>query len=56
MEEEKRKKIEAKLRHMLMLADQSREENRPAAESKPPGIRVIRRRKGEPDMQIHLNI
>jgi hypothetical protein len=43
--------LEAKLRQMFLIASQTPEENRPTP-CKPRGIRVIRRRKGEPDMQI----
>ena len=51
MEEGKRIRLEAKLRRMIALKDQSQEENR-QAKSTPPGTRVIRRRKGAPDKHI----
>jgi hypothetical protein len=51
MDEYKKKQLEAKLRQMFLNASQTPEENRPTP-CKPSGIRVIRRRKGEPDMQI----
>ncbi len=51
MEEDKRKKIEAKLRQMIAAEKNSSEENRPA-EVKSYGATVIRRRKGTPDTQI----
>ena len=51
MEEGKRKRIEAKLRELIALQNQSKNENRPAR-STPPGTRVIRRRKGAPDKHI----
>jgi hypothetical protein len=52
MEEEKKKRIEAKLRQMLELHDQSQKKER-QAKSTPPGTRVIRRRKGAPDKHIN---
>jgi hypothetical protein len=51
MEEAKMKMIEAKLRKMIALQEQSQEENRPATRI-PLGTRVIRRRKGAPDKHI----
>ena len=51
MEEEKRKKIEEQLRQMIALTNQSQTVNRPG-KSRPGGVRVIRRRKGQPDMHI----
>ena len=51
MDESKKKQLEAKLRQMFLIASQTPEESRPTP-CKPRGIRVIRRRKGEPDMQI----
>jgi hypothetical protein len=51
MEKMKVKEIEKKLRRLL-LAEKRRDENRPASESKPPERRVIRRRKGIPDLDI----
>jgi hypothetical protein len=51
MEAEKKKRIEAQLRQLLQKANQTQKEER-IAESRPAGIRVIRRRKGQPDLQI----
>ena len=51
MDEAKKKQLEAKLRQMFLNASQTREEGRPAID-KPRVIRVIRRRKGQPDTQI----
>lgn len=51
MDEAKKKQLEAKLRQMFNNASFTQEEDRPTLR-KPRNIRVIRRRKGEPDMQI----
>ena len=51
MDEEKKKKIEAKLRQLLELHNESQKED-PPPKSAPPGTRVIRRRKGAPDKHI----
>ncbi len=51
MEEDKRKKIEARLRQMIAAEKSSSEESRPA-EVKSYNVTVIRRRKGNPDTQI----
>lgn len=52
MDEAKKKQLEAKLRQMFLNAtNQTQEEDRPTPR-KSSNIRVIRRRKGEPDMQI----
>ena len=51
MDEAKKKQLEAKLRQMFLNASQTQESDRPTPR-KLPNIRVIRRRKGEPDMQI----
>jgi hypothetical protein len=51
MDEAKKKQLEAKLRQMFLNASQPQEEDRPTPKQ-PRNIRVIRRRKGEPDMQI----
>ncbi len=51
MDEAKKKQLEAKLRQMFLKASQPEDEGRPTP-CKPRGIRVIRRRKGEPDTQI----
>ncbi len=52
MDEAKKKLLEAKLRQMFLNASQTREDDRPAPTRKPRVIRVIRRRKGQPDTQI----
>jgi hypothetical protein len=52
MEEAKRKRLEEKLRQMFMDADQSEDKSRLPTEIKTSGPRVIRRRKGTPDMQV----
>jgi hypothetical protein len=52
MDAKKRKKLEEQLRQLFAQADQSTDPKRPITESKPSVIRVIRRRKGVPDMQI----
>jgi len=51
MEENKRKKIEAQLRQLFVLEDQSQNNNHPV-QAKTTGVKVIRRRKGSPDRQI----
>jgi hypothetical protein len=51
MDEAKKQQLEAKLRQMLLSASQAQKVERPTP-SKLQGTRVIRRRKGEPDMQI----
>ncbi len=51
MEQDKRKKIEEKLRQMLAIENQSKDE-KGLATIRHRGVRVIRRRKGAPDMQI----
>ena len=51
MDEAKKKQLEAKLRQLFLQAGKPQEEDRPTS-CKPRGIRVIRRRKGEPDTQI----
>jgi hypothetical protein len=52
MDEKKRKKLEEQLRQLFAQADLSADPKRPVTESRPSGVRVIRRRKGAPDMQI----
>ena len=52
MDEAKKKQLEAKLRQMFLNASQAGEDERPTATHKPRVIRVIRRRKGQPDTQI----
>ncbi len=51
MEEEKRKQLEAKLNQLLAEYDQPKESEIPLREAT-PGIRLIRRRKGNPDKHI----
>ncbi|MBT3311101.1 MAG: hypothetical protein HN737_12090 [Desulfobacterales bacterium] len=51
MEENKRKKIEDKLRAMLMHENQPQDEKHQTG-NKFSGVKVIRRRKGSPDLQI----
>ena len=52
MEESKRQEIEEKLRQLIQLANRSQQENRPTSPAPLGNPRVIRRRKGEPDLQI----
>lgn len=60
MEEEKRKQIEAKLFQLLAQLDEGKmsdrikqtEEIGPSVRRASSGARVIRRRKGQPDLQI----
>jgi len=51
MNEAQRKKIEDKLRRMIELEDQSKNEDQPV-KNIPPGTRVIRRRAGSADKYI----
>jgi len=51
MDDAKRKKIEAQLRQLLADEYPSQKEDRPV-ETRPAGVRVIRRRKGAPDKKI----
>ena len=51
MDEKKRKKIDEQLRQLIALTIQSKNEVHPA-KSRLGNVRVIRRRKGQPDMQI----
>lgn len=51
MDEAKRKKLEAKLHQLLVQSDQTRDEEIPAPYVA-RGARVIRRRKGNPDLHI----
>jgi len=53
MDEAKRKKIEAKLNRLFAQADQTKKDASPAKRSG-GGTRVIRRRKGKPDLHIPL--
>lgn len=51
MEEEKRKQLEAKLNQLFAQYDQPKESEAPL-ERTASGIRLIRRRKGNPDKHI----
>jgi hypothetical protein len=51
MEENKRKKIEAQLRQLFVIADQLENKNY-TEEARNTGVKVIRRRKGAPDREI----
>jgi len=51
MEEEKKREIEAKLYQLIAQADQAKKERTPAKDTS-SGVRVIRRRKGKPDLHI----
>ena len=51
MEREKVKQIDTMLREMLAAANQS-QNGKQHTTSKPPNVRLIRRRKGAPDKQI----
>ncbi|MDJ0989426.1 MAG: hypothetical protein QNI85_05390 [Desulfobacterales bacterium] len=51
MDEDKIKKIEAQLRQLLKTADTALQEKQPTRRSR-TGHRVIRRRKGQPDVKI----
>jgi len=53
MNEAKRKKIEAKLHKLFAQADQAKKDESPARTTR-GGTRVIRRRKGKPDLHISL--
>lgn len=51
MDEAKRKEIEARLYQMLSQIDQDKKDRSPS-ENETCGARVIRRRKGDPDLHI----
>jgi len=51
MEVAKRKELENKLYQLLQQTEQIKNEKSPAKPS-PSGVRVIRRRKGKPDLHI----
>jgi hypothetical protein len=51
MDQEKIKEIEAKLHQLLSQDDQNRDK-KPTVKSIISGVRVIRRRKGKPDLHI----
>ncbi len=51
MEKNKKRKLEKKLREMLMYEERASNKKQ-HIESKLSGAKVIRRRKGSPDMQI----
>jgi hypothetical protein len=52
MEAEKKKRLEDQLRQMLAKATNRSQENTPSVTAKPRSTRVIRRRKGQPDIKI----
>jgi hypothetical protein len=52
MEEAKRKEIEAKLHKLFAEADQSKNQKSASPKNTPSGARVIRRRKGKPDLKV----
>jgi hypothetical protein len=52
MEASKRQKLEEKLRQLIRLAHKAQQEDRPTSSPPLGSPRVIRRRKGEPDLQI----
>ena len=51
MDQEKIKEIEAKLHQLFAQDDQAREKKSPTKNTA-TGVRVIRRRKGKPDLHI----
>ena len=51
MNAEQKKKLDEQLRKLMAQAEEPQEEKQPAR-TKPGSIRVIRRRRGEPDMLI----
>lgn len=51
MDENKRKKIEARLLQLFTQTDQSQDSHSPS-KSTPTVVKVIRRRKGKPDLQV----
>ena len=51
MQESQRNQIEAKLKRMIELQNQTQKENQ-RVNYIPPGTKVIRRRKGTPDKHI----
>jgi hypothetical protein len=52
MDEHKKKLLEEQLRELFLMEEKSADENRTSSENKPVGPRVIRRRKGAPDLKI----
>ena len=52
MDENKIKRIEAQLRQLLKSADAAPDEKKPMRSTTTTGHRVIRRRKGQPDVKI----
>jgi len=52
MEEKKRKEIEARLAQLFAQNEENKNENQ-ADKSIPSGVKVIRRRKGKPDLHIY---
>jgi hypothetical protein len=51
MDENKRKKIEAKLLQLFTQTDENKDANS-QAHATPTVVKVIRRRKGKPDLQV----
>jgi hypothetical protein len=51
MDENKRKKIEAKLLQLFTQTDQN-QDNPLQSKSTPTVVKIIRRRKGKPDLQV----
>jgi hypothetical protein len=51
MDENKRKQIEAKLLQLFTQTDQN-QNNQSLSKSPPTVVKVIRRRKGRPDLQV----
>lgn len=52
MEDYKRTKIEEKLRQLILLGIRNPEQGSPTDTAKTSTLKVIRRRKGKPDMKI----
>lgn len=52
MDEDKKRKLEAQLRQLMMQAEETESDAPPVSEKRPVVVRVIRRRKGMPDRQI----
>lgn len=52
MDQATKKRLEDQLRELIRSASPSKEDESPAYEKRSPVVRVIRRRKGTPDLQI----
>jgi hypothetical protein len=52
MDEHKKRLLEEQLRELFLMEEKSADENKTSSENKPAGPRVIRRRKGVPDLKI----